>query len=509
MVLMEPRKRILINTTAQYAKAFINICLSLYTVPIILDALGEDDYGVYSLIAGIVAMLAFVTNAMVVTTQRHLSFHIGRDDNTATRKMFSNSVLMHIVVGLVLGVVILAFRNLFVSGLKIDDVRRPIAGIVYIMSVTMIFISFITAPFKAVLIAHENIVFISIIEVLDGVIKLVLTLLLINMDVDKLLIYSYMMTSVFAFELIIYSIYALGKFKECQIKRFISDLNINYIKELGAFAGWTTFGMGAVIGRTQGISILLNIFHGTVANAAYGIATHLYSAVSFVSTSVVNAMNPQIMQAEGRKERDTMISLAEQESKILFILMTLVFIPLIIEMDCILDTWLHGKVPENTVIMCQCLLAAFIVDQTTYGLLSANQATGKIKWFTIIMYTPKLLFVGVVWILFFLECSITWAMVAFVVVELIMALARIPYQHYAIGLNASLFIKNVMGRVTILIIVIIGAGLLMKYYINVNLRFLITVPLTIIIGCATIWTLVLNNNEKTVLKDLILSKTKK
>ncbi len=506
---MDSRKRILLNTTAQYTKAFINICLSLYTVPIILDALGESDYGVYSLIAGIVAMLAFVTNAMVTTTQRHISFYIGKDDDNYTRKIFSNSVLMHIVIGLLLALIIIPCRDLLIPNLNIEECRKPVAAIVYLMSVTMIFISFITAPFKATLIAHENIVFISVIEVMDGIIKLVMTLLLLNMDVDKLLIYSYMMTSVFAFEFVIYLTYSIIRYKECNPRMFLSDYDRKCLKELGGFAGWTTFGMGAVIGRTQGMSVLFNEFFGTTANAAYGIATHLYSYVSFISTSVVNAMNPQIMQAEGKKDRAKMLNLAEKESKILFILMSIAFIPLIIEMDGILNIWLHYRIPEGTCIMCQCLLAAFIVDQSTYGLLSANQATGKIKWFTIIMYTPKLLFIGLIWLMFANHSSIRDAMFAFIVIEAVMALARLPYMKYTTGLNIGHFVRQVFLSTTILIAVLSIVGLLLKQYIHFEFSFLLTIPLNLLFGCLIVWTVVLTNEERITMKQIFKTKINK
>ena len=99
---MNPQRRIFINTTAQYVKAFINICLSLYTVRLILNILGQSDYGIYSLIASVVSMLGFITNAMVVTTQRYLSFYAGKGTKEDVRVIFSNSLILHVCIGLCL-----------------------------------------------------------------------------------------------------------------------------------------------------------------------------------------------------------------------------------------------------------------------------------------------------------------------------------------------------------------------------------------------------------------------
>lgn len=145
------------------------------------------------------------------------------------------------------------------------------------------------------------------------------------------------------------------------------DLNI------ANFTKWTTYGMGAVVLRTQGLSILLNRFFGTLINAAYGIALQMYGAVSFVSTSVINAMNPILMKSEGANDHDRMLRIAEKECKYVVAMMATLFIPLIVELDSLLSIWLKD-VPEYAAFFCRCLLACFLIDQCTYGLNSANQA---------------------------------------------------------------------------------------------------------------------------------------
>lgn len=498
---MNPTKRIFVNTIAQYAKSFINICLSLYTVPVIMDALGKSDYGIYCLIAGIVAMLSFITNAMVITTQRHISYYIGQGDAVYTRRIFSNSILLHVTVGLLLLIVIIPFRDFFVAHLNIEDCRRPIAGVVYVMSVIMIVISFITAPFKALLIAHENIVFISVVEVADGVIKLVMALLLLRINVDKLLIYSYMMTCVFAFEFIVFSLYSLSRYQECSPRHFIGDYNGRCLREIGGFAGWTTFSMGALMARSQGLAVLFNRFFDTLLNASYGIATHLYSAISFVSSSVTNAMNPQIMQAEGMNDRNRMLFLAEQESKLLTILMSLAFIPLIIEMDDILNIWLHHDVPEYATLLCQCLLWAFIADQTTFGLHAANQATGRIGGYTLIMYIPKLLFIAVAWAMFRANGSVRSVMVAYVLLEAVLALVRLPFMKRTAGLDVRHFMKDVYSKEMVLIAFLLLTGLLLDRLICCAADFVIVIILTVSIGAVLVWTVILTKVERdTIMK---------
>ena len=161
---MEANKRVFINTIAQYTKALINTILSLYTVRLILSALGQEDYGIFSLIAGIIALLGFVQNALVITTQRYLSYQYGKDNTNELQRIFSNSLVLHIAIALFLSLIMMIFKDYLCSSfLNIAENRREAAEIVYMMSVGMMVVTFITAPFKALYIARENIVFISFI----------------------------------------------------------------------------------------------------------------------------------------------------------------------------------------------------------------------------------------------------------------------------------------------------------------------------------------------------------
>ena len=145
---MSSSKRVIVNTLAQNIRSILNTVLSFYSVRIVLDALGESDYGIFSLVGGVIAMLGFITNAMVVSTQRHLSFLYGKDDDDGVCRMFSTGLLLHYLWGILLVFVFVLVRPLiFNSGfLNIDASRLGDANAVYIILVMSPFVSFITAP---------------------------------------------------------------------------------------------------------------------------------------------------------------------------------------------------------------------------------------------------------------------------------------------------------------------------------------------------------------------------
>ena len=506
---MHPSKRIFVNTIAQYIKAVIDICLALYTTRLILSVMGQDDYGIYQLVAGVILMLGFLTNAMVITTQRHLSYQHGQQDARKVRMVFSNSVLLHLGIGVAMIAVLMVLRNFLVFDyLNIADSRRDTASVVYTMSVLMLFVTFVTAPFKALYIARENIVYISVVEVCDAVLKLVLALLLINMQVDKLLIYSYMMITVHVINFLAFAIYAMAKFQECSPRHFFADYDKTSIKALSGFAAWTTYGMGSIMLRNQGLQVVLNKEFGTVVNSAYGLANQIYSKVSFLSTSVVNAMNPQIMKAEGAGERQKMLMLAEMESKIVTMLMSLMFIPLIVEMPNVLAFWLKD-VPPYTLLFSQILLVCFIVDQTTYGLQSANQAIGNIRGYTLIMYTPKLLFLVVVWVVLRYTASVAWVMYLYLILEAVMAFVRLLYMKYTADVRIMPFVMNVVVRIIPMALLLVAVSMLLKDWFDFRFGFLLTITCAIIVGGIYAWFGVLRKTERDVIANILKSKIKK
>lgn len=73
----ENNKRIAKNTLMLYFRMPLMMAVSLYTSRIVLDTLGETDYGIYNVVGGFVTMFALVSGAMTTATQRFLSYAIG------------------------------------------------------------------------------------------------------------------------------------------------------------------------------------------------------------------------------------------------------------------------------------------------------------------------------------------------------------------------------------------------------------------------------------------------
>ena len=473
--------------------------LSLYSSRLVLNILGVDDYGIYSLVAGIVSMLSFLTNSLVGSTQRFLSVNQGKGDLQRLKEVFSNSLIIHLGLGLITTLVLESCTHIFFNGfLNIPNGREDIARILYQQVIWMVYISFITSPYRALLVSRENIVYTSIIDVLDGILKVVLVLCLPYANIDKLLAYGWIMFGIQMFNLLAFVVYCHSKYEECILPRF-RNFSFAYVKELSTYTGWVIYSTAVIAVRTQGMAIVINKFYNAAANAAYGIGSQISGMLAFVSSSFTNAISPQLMSAEGGGNYTKMWKLAEIQSKFSFLLLAMLAVPTMFEMHPILTIWL-GKVPEGAVLFGCMFIAMQTVDQLSQGLGLVNRAMGNLGKYTLVTYTPKLLILP----LGYLELKAGFSLysVAFlmIIIEIICMLLRIYLFRNTEEFKLRSYCKNVLLRSIPPVI----AATIICYLIFVSfdcswrllLSYIISVPVFLLIT----YFVSLNENERQLIK---------
>ena len=230
---MNPSNRIIVNTLAQYVRTIINMVLSLYSSRLVLNILGVDDYGVYSLVAGVVSMLSFLTNSLVGSTQRFLSVSQGKGNMERLKEVFNNSLILHIALGFIVAIILFALTPFIFDGfLNIPNGSIEVAKELYILVVLMVYISFIASPYRALLVSHENIVYTSIIDVIDGILKVGLVLLLPYIPINKLLAYGLIMLCIQLVNLLAFMTYSHLKYEECcwpKLRLFSFSLTLSIV----------------------------------------------------------------------------------------------------------------------------------------------------------------------------------------------------------------------------------------------------------------------------------------
>lgn len=440
-------KKVIVNTGFQYARMIISILISLYSVRLVLAALGIEDYGIYSLMAGIVATLSFLNGSMTVSSQRYLSFYIGKANIIKLKQTFQTSVLLHLLIGIAI-VIILEFLGLylFTGFLNVNPDRILVAKIVFHCMVVSTFFTINAVPYDSAINAHEDLIFDAIIGILDSVLKLGIAIWLLYYKQDRLILFGIALAVETIIIRLIKSYFCYRKYEECTISS--TSINFALFREMFSFAGWNTFGAASAIVRSQGLAVVLNLFYGATINAAYGIASQINWQLRSFSLNMLKALRPQIIQSEGRGNRDQMLRLSFSACKFGFFLMAFFSLPLIFEANLILTLWLK-EIPENSIIFTRLIVILALTNMITIGLQTALQATGKIKSYQIVVSLTILLNLPISWGLLHLGFKPYSVILNAIILEIIASILRIIYAKKQVNMAISDFFRDVLYGITI------------------------------------------------------------
>lgn len=499
---MDSTNRIIKNTGFLYFRMIIVTLCSLITIRILLKSLGVVDYGVFNVVGGVVGALAFIQGAMTVSTQRYLSYYNGTKDEAKISRVFNASFFLHLGLGLTLLIVLLLFREYIVTNfLNLPSDRIFASNIVYVTVSISLFLTILSVPYLATLNAHENMLWISIFGIVEAILILILAVFVLLYNGDKLILYGVGMLSLNVLMLVIYVFYATKKYAECKISK-IQRVDYSMIKEIAGYSGWNAFGAFTGMSKTQGLSIVFNLFYGPVVNTSYGIATQVSYKLNSFSDMMLKAVNPQIMKSEGAKKRTAMLSLSMKASKFSFYLYALFVIPFFYEIESILIIWL-GKIPDYTIMFCRMIMIAVLINQMTIGLQSAIQATGKIKKYMLTVGFVKLFIIPIGYLLLKNNYSLFYVMVAYVFLEFLAGVLRIINMNYY-GLSFIVFLKNVLLKQLIPFVLIVAVIPVFDFF-PIQYRLFYSIPLIMILFSLFIILFGLTKNEKRKIYNLFLN----
>jgi O-antigen/teichoic acid export membrane protein len=376
----ETNRRIAKNTFLLYCRMLISTVISLYTSRIILETLGAEDFGIYGVVGSITAIFIYVNSSMSGATSRFLTFELGKQNIDKLKKTFSVALTIHILIAIlifILGETIGLW--FFENKLVVPAGRMDTARWVYQLSIIGAIITVTQVPYNASIIAHEQMQVYAYIEIGKSFLNLGIVFLLKIRNFDRLILYAILFLCVSAIISLVYRIYCVHHYLECNYK-FCWDTKI--IKPMLAFSSWNLYiSFGSSV-RTQGVNILLNMFFGAVLNAAYGIAMQVQHAMLAFAYNFLNAIRPQIIKQYVGKKIDKMLHLLYNGSKFSFLLVLLLAIPLIIENHFILSIWLK-EAPDYSVVFCQLVLVNCLLYSMSAIVEIAIHATGKIKKYSI------------------------------------------------------------------------------------------------------------------------------
>lgn len=438
--------RIAKNTGLLYIRMLLTMFVALYTSRVVLNTLGVEDFGIYNVVGGVVVMFSFLNSAMVSATQRFFSFELGRNDYGQLRKVFSVSVNIHILIAILIFVLAETVGLWFLNAQMVIPVNRiEAANWVYQCSILAFMVTVIQVPFNAAIIAHEKMNVYAYVSLLEVLLKLFLVFMLGWIVGDKLKLYAVMIFVVSLLIAFIYIIYSKRKYSEC-IYRVCKDKAL--YKELVSYAGWNLWGNMAAVGFTQGINLLLNVFFGPVVNAARGIAYQVNSAINGFVSNMMMAMNPQIIKSYASGDVDYMNKLIFSGSKYSFFLLYLLSLPVLFEVNTVLVWWLK-IVPEYTSLFCRLVLVNALIDCISGPLMTAAQASGKIKKYQTVVGGLLLLNVPISYLFLKLGALPQVTFYVSITISVVALMARLWILRTLVNLSIRLFVYKVIQPIVI------------------------------------------------------------
>ena len=491
------------NSIVLYAKIIICIVFSLWTVPIILHSLGNSDFGLFALVAGVVAMLAFFKSALASSTQRFLSVARGEGNTQKMNEIFNSAIVLHLFFGIIIFVILEALTPfLFGHFLNIDPDRMFAGKMIYQTLLVSMFFSIMTVPFDAELNAYENMLVFAILEILDAILRLCLAFSLPYIAGDKLIWYGIGMAIIPIVILLLKYIYTRARYRDLYLCPELL-YNVKQLKQMFSFISWNTFGALAIVGRNQGLAIILNLFYGTLINTSYGIANQINSVMGYFSLTIRKSIHPQLMQSEGMQNRERMMRLVFTSSKFSVLVMAFVAIPLIIELPYVLKLWLTN-VPDYALEFTQWILLTSLVYQMSAGLMAGVLAVGKMKVYQIVISSIMLLNLPIAYLLLKMGYKPHWILISMLGCEVLSLIAHMIFSKRLFKLSIGQFSL----RVILPLLVIIGGdwfslSILTRVMETSFLRLLLNCGLSVIVTGWLSWIILFNKQEKNALLQFV------
>ena len=490
-------KRIAKNTIVLYIRMLFLMAVNLYASRVVLDALGVEDYGIYNVVGGVVAMFTMISGSLAAAISRFITYELGKGAKDNLKTVFSSSVIIQIFLSVVFVVIAETVGLWFLNAkLNIPAERMAAANWVFQFSIITFAINLISVPYNAAIIAHEEMSAFAYISIFEGVGKLIVAWIIVTAKGDKMIIYAALIALIAVIVRFVYGFYCKKRFEECQVK---FKFEKKYLRQIFSFAGWNMIGAASAVCRDQGGNIIINLFCGPTVNAARGVAMQVNSAINGFVSNFQMALNPQITKNYAMGDVDYMLKLVYQGSRFSFYILWIISLPVLITANYLLSIWLV-EVPEHATVFLQLVIIFSLSESLSGPLMTAMYATGKVRNYQIIVGGLQLLNLPLSYLCLYVGLAPEFVFVVAILLSAICMLARLIMLHPLINISPLLFIKRVwFNTIIVAIISLIPVVILTNVLKDSFFSFLIIVITCILISSLTILYIGCSKDERALL----------
>ena len=507
----EANKRLIKNTGLLYGRLIFLTLVNLYTVRVTLEALGDIDYGIYDVIASVVASLSVLTGAMTSATQRFLSVRLGRNDYEGYSRMFTLLLICFLgmtaiilIIGEPLG--LLAINK----WLNLPPDRLNACYWVFQASLAAFALGLITIPYNSSIVANERMGAFALFSIVEGVLKLSIALLLMHYGGDRLILYSILTMLISLVVLLMSMQYCHSSFKYCRY-RWKWDRQI--FSQLSQYTGWNLFGSVSSILATQGQNILLNIFFGPLINTSKAIADRIQHVINGFSVNLYMAASPQIIKSYAAEEFGRALNLVTKTSKMSFLLIFVISFPLLCNMDGLLGIWILKSTETPYMIAFSRLILLYCLALSLEPPISRIiQATGQIRKYQVSVGIITLSFIPIAALSLWLGASAPTTLIIQISILLIAQAVRVVIAHGQVGLSYSDYFSEVVLPIVRIAVIAVPSYFFLMHQGSASSGFMMIVLNTLLAG---IWGLAitvlvgLNQSDRKLVMEMTVKKLKR
>lgn len=497
------------NTVVIYIRLITVSLIGLLSTRFIIRALGAQDYGLYNVVGSIVVMINLVNTVMITTTYRFIAFEMGKKEKGDINKIFNISLSIHLLLAIVVFIIGTTVGLFYINNiLNVAVDKLPDARFVFWMSLSSCLFSIASIPYQGLLTAMEKFATIAIIEILRYFFILLISIILLAFGGNRLRLYALLMFGAIVIVSFLYIGVCEWRYRIYVKFGFKTDKKV--YKEMFMFSSWIAIGAVASVGQTQGASMIMNYFFGTLLNAAYGVAQTINNFVGHFSGSIANAATPQITKSYSGDNKQRAINLASYISKYTVFLMLVFSVPILLETDFLINLWLgKDSVPEYAVLLSRLMIVNLLIQGLGAGLVSLVQATGKIKWFQIIMSGTSLMSLPLSWILYKFDFPPQTIVYCFMAMAFLNVVWRQLLLNKLINFDVMQLLKISYFRIIYVVLCLLPLFYGAYHFEDGWTRCLVVTPISVIYTLCVMWLVGSEQWEREKVKSVVITTIKK
>lgn len=495
-------KRILKNTIFLYFRMFLVMAISLFTSRVILKNLGVEDFGIYNVVGGVVAMMAVVNSSMGVATQRYITFALGKRDFEQLKQVFNTSILIYVLLSFLLIGLAETIGLWWVNNkLVIPEVRMEAANWVYQYAILSCCLTLLVNPFNATIIAYEKMDYYAYLSIVEVTLKLLVAYIITIIPYDKLNTYGFLILAVHVIVLLMYLCYCRKHFSECRFRYYRNNA---LFKELLSYSGWNLFAAFSGVAKGQGLNIMLNAFFGPTVNAARGIAYQINAVIAQFFTNFYTAVKPQVTKYYAQNKHDEMFRLIFMSARMSFFLILFISLPIMVETHGIIMLWLNTDI-DYVVVFTRLIILISAIDAMATPLMTLMHATGKIRLYQMVISVSTILILPFSYIcLKYFNCNPTSAFVVSLCTSIFCMFARLWLVNRQVDFPIKEYISSVYARCVLVAILSAIVPAMIYFQLQESIQRLIIICVVSVLSSAvTIMSIGMNRNERSFMYNQI------